>query len=103
MPLLDRKALFVAASMVALTACSNTSVTQAAAATSGEPSSASAKAGDSPRSVDAKTYCAKLQPAVQSRVKIPLSLFKADDSRSDDTYGDDPTYVSCPTIPTANA
>ncbi len=28
-------------------------------------------------------------------MKIPLSLFKADDSKTDDANADDPTYVSC--------
>ncbi|HJU08626.1 MAG TPA: hypothetical protein VJ727_09120 [Rhodanobacteraceae bacterium] len=78
--------------LFALAACSNVSGTLAAAA---DAPGAPAKANDPPRSVDAKAWCAKLQPAVQSKVKIPLSLFKADDSRTDDAYADDPTYVSC--------
>ena len=78
--------------LFALAACSNVSGTPAAAA---DAPGAPGKANDPTRSVDAKTWCAKLQPAVQSKVKIPLSLFKADDSRTEDAYADDPTYVSC--------
>ena len=37
----------------------------------------------------------KLQPAVQSKVKVPLNLFKAGDSRTDDINAGDPTCIGC--------
>ena len=86
--------LLTAIALAVLGACSNTPGVQAAA-TSGDAMSASAKTSAPAASLNAKDYCTKLQPAVQSNMKIPLSLFKADDSHSDDTYADDPNYVSC--------
>lgn len=59
--------VLTACALAALGACSNTSGVQAATSAEGAPA-ASAKAIDPPRSVDAKTYCAKLQPAVQSKM-----------------------------------
>lgn len=78
----NHKLFVLSAILVVLAACSNAASTAAP--------TAPAKA-----SVDAKAYCAKLQPAVQSSMKIPLSLFKADDSHSDDMNAGDPTYMSC--------
>lgn len=62
MPAFNRKLFILFATLGALAACSN-------AASTASP------AGPAKASVDAKTYCAKLQPAVQSNMKIPLSLF----------------------------
>ena len=81
MPAFNRKLFVLFAASGTLAARSN-SVSMAAP-------DAPAKA-----SVDANVLC-RLQPAVQSNMKIPLSLFKADDSHSDDTYADDPTCISC--------
>jgi hypothetical protein len=82
--------------LLVLSACSNTAGTPAVAAAPGaDAPGRSAKAGDPPSPVDAKVYCVKLQPAVQPLVKIPLSLFKAEDSGTDAMNADDPTYLSC--------
>jgi hypothetical protein len=62
MPAFKRKLFILSAALGTLAACSNSASTAAP--------NTPAKA-----SVDAKTYCAKLQPAVQSNMKIPLSLF----------------------------
>ncbi|HVU81662.1 MAG TPA: hypothetical protein VHD89_06615 [Rhodanobacteraceae bacterium] len=61
MPAFNRKLFILSAALGTLAACSNSASTAP---------NTPAKA-----SVDAKTYCAKLQPAVQSNMKIPLSLF----------------------------
>lgn len=95
MPAFSHKLFLTAAILATLSACSDTAGTQTAAASGAAMPSAAAKPGGTPAGVDARTYCVKLQPAVQSKMKIPLSLFKADDSHSDDAYADDPTYISC--------
>lgn len=79
-----------------LAACSNTPGTQAATAVSnGDATPGPTKAGDAPTSVNAKAFCAKLQPAVQPLVKAPLSLFKADDSTTDQMHAGESQYADC--------
>ncbi len=91
------KLAFLSAILGTLVGCSNTSGSAQAAVDGVDVVTASTatKTGGASAHVDAGTWCAKLRPAVQSKMKIPLGLFKADDSKTDDANADDPTYVSC--------
>ncbi|MEO6967340.1 MAG: hypothetical protein ABI132_02635 [Rhodanobacteraceae bacterium] len=80
-------------------ACSQASTSQAAtdgrdaAAASTPPNTTS---DTSKSAVNAKTFCAKQQPAVQPLVKVPLVLFKASDSNSEkEMHMGENDFVDC--------
>jgi hypothetical protein len=48
-----------------------------------------------PAATRASAFCVKLQPTLQPFLKIPLALFSADDSSTDNMHAGESQYVHC--------